>query len=89
MNLPKDSTNQLLKARFDLIALKVIFKDWKIIIIIIIITIKVIAMVRKSSLANFHIFLLISSNEVLPKCIASCSFSEVILVLFSNFNGVD
>ena len=23
-----------------------------------------------------------------PKCIASCSFSEVILVLFSNFNGV-
>ena len=32
---------------------------------------------------------LISSNEVLPKCIVSCSFSEVILVLFSNFNGVD
>ena len=33
--------------------------------------------------------ILISSNEVLPKCIASYSFSEVILVLFSNFNGVD
>ena len=33
--------------------------------------------------------ILISSIEVLPKCIASCSFSEVILVLFSNFNGVD
>ena len=31
--------------------------------------------------------ILISSIEVLPKCIASCSFSEVILVLFSNFNG--
>ena len=33
--------------------------------------------------------ILISSNEVLPKCIASYSFTEVILVLFSNFNGVD
>ena len=33
--------------------------------------------------------ILISSIEVLPKCIASCSFSEVILVLFSNLNGVD
>ena len=33
--------------------------------------------------------ILISSIEVLPKCIASCSFSEVIIVLFSNFNGVD
>ena len=32
--------------------------------------------------------ILISSIEVLPKCILSCSFSEVILVLFSNFNGV-
>ena len=35
-----------------------------------------------------HFSILISSIEVLPKCIASCSFSEVILVLFSNFNGV-
>ena len=35
-----------------------------------------------------HFSVLISSIEVLPKCIASCSFSEVILVLFSNFNGV-
>ena len=26
---------------------------------------------------------------LMPKCIASCSFSEVILVLFSNFNCVD
>ena len=33
--------------------------------------------------------ILISSIEVLPKCIASFSFSEVILVLFSDFNGVD
>ena len=36
-----------------------------------------------------YLSILISSIEVLPKCIASCSFSEVILVLFSNFNGVD
>ena len=36
-----------------------------------------------------HFSVIISSIEVLPKCIASCSFSEVILVLFSNFNGVD
>ena len=42
-----------------------------------------------SRLAHFsHFSILISSIEVLPKCIASCSFSEVILVLFSNFNGV-
>ena len=41
-------------------------------------------------LAHFtHFSVLISSIEVLPKYIASCSFSEVILVLFSNFNGVD
>ena len=33
--------------------------------------------------------LLISSIEVLTKFIASSSFSKVILVLFSNFNGVD
>ena len=33
--------------------------------------------------------ILISSIEVLPKCIAPCSFSEVILVLFSNIKGVD
>ena len=33
--------------------------------------------------------ILISSIEVLPKCFASYGFSEVILVLFSNFNGVD
>ena len=33
--------------------------------------------------------ILVRSIEVLPKCIASCSFSEVILLLFSNFNGVD
>ena len=33
--------------------------------------------------------ILISSIEVLTKYIASCSFSDVILVLFSNFNGVD
>ena len=32
--------------------------------------------------------ILMCSHEVLPKCIASCSFSEVILVLFSNINGV-
>ena len=39
---------------------------------------------------NFPYFsILISSIEVLPKCIASYGFSEVILVLFSNFNGVD
>ena len=31
---------------------------------------------------------LINSIEVLLKCIASCSLSEVILVLFSNLNGV-
>ena len=38
---------------------------------------------ERSGLAHFHIFLhLICSREVLPKCIASCSFSEVILVLF-------
>ena len=36
-----------------------------------------------------YFFKLISSIELLPKCIASCSFSEVILVLFLNFNGVD
>ena len=36
-----------------------------------------------------YLSILISSIEVLPKCIASCSYSEVILVLFSNFNGVD
>ena len=36
-----------------------------------------------------HFSILISSNEVLPKCIASYSFSEVILALFSNCNGVD
>ena len=36
-----------------------------------------------------YISILIRSIEVLPKCIASCSFSEVIIVLFSNFNGVD
>ena len=42
---------------------------------------------ERSGLANFHIFL--SRKEVMPKCIASCSFSEVILVLFSHFNGVD
>ena len=36
-----------------------------------------------------YVSILISSIEVLPKCIASCSFSEVILVLFSNFNSVD
>ena len=35
-----------------------------------------------------HFSILIGSIEVLPKCIASCIFSEVILVLFSNFNGV-
>ena len=35
-----------------------------------------------------HFSILISSIEVLPKCIASCSFSEMILVLFSHFNGV-
>ena len=33
--------------------------------------------------------ILSSSIEVLPKCIASYGFSEVILVLFSKFNGVD
>ena len=33
--------------------------------------------------------ILISSIEVLPKCITSCCFSEVILVLFLYFNGVD
>ena len=32
-----------------------------------------------------HFSILIISIEVLPKCIASCSFSEVILVLFSNW----
>ena len=31
----------------------------------------------------------VSSIEVLPKCIASCSFTEVIPVLFSNCNGFD
>ena len=36
-----------------------------------------------------YLFILISSIEVLTKCIASCSFSEVILVLFPNFNCVD
>ena len=29
------------------------------------------------------------SIEVLPKCIESCSFSEMILVLFSSFNCVE
>ena len=33
--------------------------------------------------------ILISSTEVLFKYIVSCSVSEVILVLFSNCNGVD
>ena len=33
--------------------------------------------------------ILISSIEVLPKCITSCCFSEVIIVLFLYFNGVD
>ena len=32
--------------------------------------------------------MLVSGIEVLPN-IASCSSAEVILVLFSNFNGVD
>ena len=36
-----------------------------------------------------YLSILNSSFEVRPKCIASCSFSEVILVLFSNCNGVD
>ena len=44
---------------------------------------------ERSGLAYFHIFLCKSSIEVLPKCIASCCFSEVIVVLFSNLNGVD
>ena len=45
---------------------------------------------ERSGLAHFtHFSVLISSIEVLPKYIASCSFSEVILVLFSNFIGVD
>ena len=35
-----------------------------------------------------YLSILISSIEVLPKCIASCSFSEVIRVLFSNCNDV-
>ena len=35
-----------------------------------------------------YLCILISSIEVLPKCITSYSFSEVILVLFSNCNGV-
>ena len=38
---------------------------------------------------NYFSILKKSSIEVLPKCIASCSFSEVILVLSSNFNCVD
>ena len=36
-----------------------------------------------------YLSILICSPEVLPKCIVLCSFSGVILVLFSNFNGVD
>ena len=48
---------------------------------------KIIVKVRKVRFGSFSI--LISSSEVLPKCMASYSFSEVILVPFSNFNGVD
>ena len=36
-----------------------------------------------------YLSILISSIEVQPKYIASCSFSEVIMALFSNVNGVD
>ena len=36
-----------------------------------------------------YLSLLISGNDMLPKCIAVCSFSWVIPDLFPNFNGVD
>ena len=43
-----------------------------------------------ATLPHFSHFshILVSSIEVLPKCIASCSSSEIIIVLFSNFNLV-
>ena len=130
MNLPKDGTNQLPKAGFDWIALKVIFQGRKglnlplfsnltLIVKLFIIwpvtfslfwheaspgwwqwTVKRRIWLNHSKghcqgqkgpvwLIFPYFYILINSIEVLPKCIASCSFSEVILVLFSNFNDVD
>ena len=129
MNLPWDGTNQLPKAGFDWIALKVIFQGQKGLILPLLSNLDTYCPFIPNLFCNFslfwheaspgswqrsvkrrislnhskghcqgqkcqvwliftHLTILISSIEVLPKCIASCSFSEVILVLFSNFNGV-
>ena len=74
MNLPEYGDDELWREGFDWITLKVIVKGRK---------------VRFGSFSHNYFSILISSIEVLPKCIASYGFSEVILVLFSNFNGVD
>ena len=130
MNIPKDGTNQLPKAGFDWIALKVIFQGrkglnlplfsnfdiycpfiqnlfsnfffilaWSFPRMVtmnceekdLIESLKVICQGQKGQvwLIFTYFSILTGSNEVLPKCIASYSFSEVILVLFSNFSGVD
>ena len=125
MNLPRDGTNQLPKAGFALMALKVIFQGWKGINLPFLSNIDTYCQFTQKPLfwheaspgswrrtvkrhiwlshSNghcqgqkgqvwlifTHLTILISSIEVLPKCISSCSYSEVILVLFSNINGVD
>ena len=131
MNLPNDGTNQLPKAGFHWIALKVIFQGQKGLHLLLFCNYDTYFPFIKNLFSNFfsilawsfprmesinweekdlidslykghcqgqkcqifliftHFSILISSIEVLPKCIASCSFSEVILVLFSYFNCVD
>ena len=93
MNLSKDGTNQLPKAGFDWIALKIIFQGRKGLNLPLFSNFDTYCPFIQNmfGLAHFHIFLYINQllNKVLLKCIASFSISGVILVMFSNFNGVD
>ena len=72
MKLPQDGDNELWREGFDCITLKIIAK------------------VREGQVWLIFTYLsilsvvVISSIEVLPKFIASCSFSEMILVLLLN-----
>ena len=68
-----DGDNELWREGFDWVTLNVIVKGQK----------------GQVWLIFTYFSIFICSPEVLPKCIASCSFSEVILVLFLNINGVD
>ena len=71
MELHQYGINELWRDGIDLINLKIIYKVRK---------------VRFSFFTYLYIhFVLISSIKVLPKCIAWYIFSEVILVLLSNF----